>query len=465
MDRVGLDDRGKSHGGEVVLFINVNLIPMTDEQVVADQSVLVDGARIVQIGPSAGAAIPGNGTVIDGKGAYLMPGLADMHMHTREEWMGDWWPLSPFALYLANGVTTIRDNGPVADPPTYVLRWRDQINDGSRIGAAIYSSGPPLLGPVAHPGRIIGEQKAQGFDFVKLYSFLTRDEFHQAMTAAAQLGMYAAGHIPFAVGLDGVIAGGMDEIAHIEELDFELIDFDMDANLEPEQWFAYIMTEAVQQYELHLGIDVDKLRARLRGAIPAVVEKLCAAHLPVSTTMVVGSTIVQKLFEPESFLARPENRYLPAGYFEAFRRGEEKHQRQFKGHEPLAMFKAEIEKTLLRELHRAGVPLLLGTDAGTATLGLVPGFSIHDELRILTENGLTPYDAIATGTVNAATVVKEMTGGADFGTIEEGQRADLILVAGNPLDDVANIRDILGVLASGRWYAQETLAAMIALQE
>jgi imidazolonepropionase-like amidohydrolase len=451
-----------SEGGKVVLFINVHLIPMTHQAVIPDQAVLVEGARITQVGPSAGAAIPDGGTVLDGKGAYLMPGLADMHMHTREEWMGDFWPVSPFALYLANGVTTIRDNGPIGETPTYVFQWRDQINEGSRSGPAIYSSGPPLLGPVEHPRRIVEEQKAQGFDFVKLYSFLSRDEFHQAMTAAAQLGMYVAGHIPFAVGLDGVVAEGMDEIAHIEELDFELIDFDRGADLEPEEWFAYIMTEAVQQYELHLDIDVEKLRARLMGAIPAVVEKLSAAHVPVSTTMVVGNTIVQKLFEPESFLARPENRYLPADYVEAFRRGEGKHQRQFKRHEPLALFKAEIEKTLLRELHRAGVPLLLGTDAGTGTLGLVPGFSTHDELRILTESGLTPYDAIATGTVNAATVVREMTGKGDFGTIEEGQRADLILVPENPLEDVSNIRDMLGVMASGRWYAKDTLASMIA---
>jgi hypothetical protein len=179
--------------------------------------------------------------------------------------------------------------------------------------------------------------------------------------------------------------------------------------------------------------------------------------------MTVGQTIAQKLFEPQAFLARPQYQYLPADYLEAFHRGEDRHQQQFSGHEGLALFKAEIERALLTVLHRAGVPLILGTDAGTGWLGLVPGFAIHDELRILTENGLTPYEAIAAGTVNACAVVQEMTGQGDFGTIEAGKRADLLVVRENPLDDVGHIRHIVGVMATGRWYSREALQTMIAL--
>ena len=109
----------------------------------------------------------------------------------------------------------------------------------------------------------------------------------------------------------------------------------------------------------------------------------------------------------------------------------------------------------------AEVLFVLGTDAGTGWMGLVPGFSIHDELRILTENGFTPYEAIKTGTVNAAIVVEEMNGDGDFGTIEIGKRADLILVEDNPLEDVANIKNILGVMASGRWYNKTMLQKFI----
>ena len=135
---------------------------------------------------------------------------------------------------------------------------------------------------------------------------------------------------------------------------------------------------------------------------------------------------------------------------DAFLEGREKHQRQFKGIEELATFKYELEKIMLKELHQAGVILLLATDCGSGAMGIVPGFSIHDELRILIENGLTPYEAIATGTINASMVIEKMTGEGNFGTIEVGKRADLILMNGNPLEDVSRIRDLRGVMAAGK---------------
>jgi hypothetical protein len=160
-------------------------------------------------------------------------------------------------------------------------------------------------------------------------------------------------------------------------------------------------------------------------------------------------------------MTRPENVYCEAGYLETLQRGEEKHQRQCRGIEDLCALKDAIDRWVLAGLHDAGVLLLLGTDSGTGGMGIVPGYSIHDELRILVENGLSPYEAIATGTVNAALVVERMTGTCDFGTIEVGNRADLILLRENPLVDVGHIRNPLGVMAAGRWYPRETLADLI----
>jgi imidazolonepropionase-like amidohydrolase len=116
---------------------------------------------------------------------------------------------------------------------------------------------------------------------------------------------------------------------------------------------------------------------------------------------------------------------------------------------------------ILSGLHEAGVQLLLGTDSGGGSMGIVPGFSIQDELRILVENGFTPYEALLTGTMNAARVAQEMTGEGDFGTIEVDNHADLILVRGNPLEDLTVIREPLGVMAAGRWYTAEALAKLI----
>jgi imidazolonepropionase-like amidohydrolase len=153
------------------------------------------------------------------------------------------------------------------------------------------------------------------------------------------------------------------------------------------------------------------------------------------------------------------------GYLNSFRKGKEKHQLIFKGYEDFALFKYNLEVLLLKELKKAGVRLLLSTDAGTGGMGIVPGFSIHNELRILIENGFSPYEAIAAGTVNASKVIQEMTGADDFGTIEVGKRADLLLIEADPLDNVNNIKKLRGVMAAGRWYSKANLQKRITLKQ
>jgi imidazolonepropionase-like amidohydrolase len=447
------------------VFFNVNLVPMTHERVIPHQTVLVEEGRITSVGPSTETPIPPGAVVINGQGAYLMPGLADMHVHTREDWVGGAWPVSPLDLYVAHGVTTIRDFGPRGHSPDYALRWRERIQRGEMRGPTIYAAGPILRGPLAHPEVAVGEQHARGFDFVKLYSFLTRDEFERAMSTARGLGMYTAGHIPFAVGLDGVIAAGMKEIAHVEELDFEFLDFDRTTPRERGEWFRHIIERVDEEYPGAAGPEWERFIRELRDDIAAVAAKLRAADIPVCTTLVVGQTVESKLLEPEQFLARAGNRYLRWGYLDAYRRGEDRHQRQFAGNAQVARTKYAFERVLLGELARAGVRLVLGTDSGSGAMGIGPGFSIRAELRILTRNGLSPYQAIATGTVTASQVAAAMTGRDEFGTIEAGKRADLILLDRNPLDAVENIEDPRGVMARGRWYSRSRLQEMMRMVE
>jgi hypothetical protein len=197
------------------------------------------------------------------------------------------------------------------------------------------------------------------------------------------------------------------------------------------------------------------------GTLAHITTQLRSANVPVCTTMVLDGIIHWKLLQSEAFLERPKNAYQERGYLESFRRGEEKHQRQFRGMEDVATFKGGIDRWVLAGLHDAGVLLLLGTDSGTGGMGIVPGYSIHDELQILVENGFSPYEAIMTGTVNAAVVVERMAGEGDLGSFEERMRADLILVKGNPLKDVATIREPLGVMAAGLRHPQESLAELI----
>ena len=444
---------------QTTAFTNVTLIAMTDERVMPDQTVLINAGRIAEIGHSAQTKIPPGALTIDGRGAYLMPGLADMHMHTTDAWLRDW-PVSPFDLYLANGVTTIRDMGSNGQPPTYALRWRDQIAEGRRRGPTLYV-GARRRGGGGDMAGFVAWAAGADFDFVKMYSFLSKAEFRAAMARARKLGVYTAGHIPFAVGLDDALSEGMDEIAHVEELDFEFLSFDRSRTLQPREWFAYIMEAAVEQVGSEAGFDTTAFESENRPTFLEIADKLKSADIPICTTLAVADIIVRKLLHAEAFLARPENRYLPRSYLRSVRQGREKHQVQFKGNEEFGRFKYAMERILLAELHQAGVRLVLGTDAGTGAMGIVPGYSIHDELRILVETGFTPYEAITGATVAASQVVDAMTGTDEFGTIEVGKRADLLLVNRNPLESVGNIKDLRGVMSAGRWYAKQHLERLI----
>jgi imidazolonepropionase-like amidohydrolase len=463
------DEMAPDEEAVVTAFVNVHLVPMTGEVIVESQTVLVEGTRITAIGLSNEVTIPKNAVVIDGAGAYLMPGLADMHAHVFRNWQGDDWPVSPLNLYLANGVTTIRSLGSGEASVDFVLDMRDEINQGKRSGPTIYATGPTLDGPLGElptvsgrgeAERIVREQKDQGYDCIKLYSHLPTELFHEVVTTAAELEMYTVGHIPYAVGLNGVLSAGMDEIAHIEQLNWELVDFDRNKNLNWQEWGDYLVENVILQLE-SFDFDFNAFLEQKRATISQIVKTLQSANVTICTTAVVAEVMVQKK-EPETFLARPQLAYKPDRFLDRVRRGEDRHQ---KFPEDLVNFKYALDMMLLRELKQAGIPLVLGTDAGTGELGIVPGFSVHDELRLMTENGFTPYEAITTGTVNAARVVAEMTGEGDFGTIELGKRADLILVRGNPLEDVANIKDPLGVMAAGSWYSKEALMQMIAVEE
>jgi hypothetical protein len=437
---------------------------MTDEMVIEEQTVIVEGGTITTIGPSSELTLPECATIIDGQGAYLMPGLADMHMHTSEDWLSGTWPVSPLSLYLANGVTTIRDFGQVGRSTTYVLDWRDAISAGILTGPAIYSSGEILFAsPLDDPEGIVQEHYDQGYDFIKVYSYLSLEDFEAVIAAADERGMYTAGHIPFPVGLDGVLTTGMDEIAHVEELLFEFIQFDRGIELPVEEWLPYLADAIIEQNDISGDFDEEIFRTQHGETLSAVITMLQAADVPFCTTLIIDDLIVEKLFTPETFLSRPELTYMPQAYLDRFRQGTEKHQQQFRGIEDLAPFKYGLDLMLLDELHQTGIPLLLGTDSGSGAMGSVPGYSIHDELCILVENGFTPYEAIQTGTVNASRAIEAMTGEGGFGTIEVGSRADLILVRDNPLEDVANIRNPLGVMAAGRWYSGETLEQMVAI--
>lgn len=413
-------------------FTHINLVPMTAEFILPDQTVVVEGDRVVAVGHSDSVLVPRGAHVVDGTDLFLLPGLADMHMHFPE----DGYDELILKMYLANGVTTIRSlNGSARQQ-----RLRARVLNDHVVGPSIYLSGP-IIGVLSDsavnesPDLVtteVSRQKEADYDAVKLYTFLGRAAFDAALAEARQQNIYTVGHIPYAVGLDGVIEAGMDEIAHVEELLYEfLVGFDRD-----------------NPNALGLAIDTTRL--------DSVLTKVKAAGIRLSTTLAIDDVIVQKLENPLLFLARPESAFLPADLYDEIARGEDHHQRIFsEGREILRWY--DLYRRILARAGELEIQLICGTDAGA--YGVVHGYSIHDELRIMADAGFSPFDALRTATALASTAANAAD---EWGTIEIGKRADLVMLTGNPLENLDHLRVPVAVMAAGRLYTQHTLESRLA---
>jgi len=419
---------------QVTAFVNVNLIPMTEEKIIKNQTVIVKGKKIWQIGSANVVELPEKAHIIDGTGCYLMPGLVDMHAHIRVK------STLPLKLYIANGVTAIRNMDATENVlgGAFILDWRNEIEGGKRIGPKIYTTGPIIRGYEVQPWRYITKHAKKGYDGIKIYEYFSEQDYRRAISVAKELKLYTVGHIPFSVGLNGVISEDMNEIAHIFVLVQELVDFDRDKNLSPHGWWPYIADAFVKMNSNSLDFNKANFQQSLRERTKILVDKLRETKIIVCTTLVMIEA------------ATSEGK----GYANQI----------FRGRKELATFFRTLCRDLFIELSQAGIPMVLGTDAGRLS-GVVHGSSLHDEMRIVTDLGFSPYQAIAACTKNAANVAEAMTGKNDFGTIEIGKRADFILVNQNPLEDVSNIQDNRGVMAAGRWYSKSTLEDMISLSK
>jgi len=445
-----------------IIFENVNVVPMDREVVLYHYDVEVHGHKIAAIYPTKSKKTPVDAKIIDGKNRWLMPGLADLHIHMNPEWMSQDWPINPLRLYLSYGVTSVRCLGPYRDKTkstTYVLDWRNKISKGLLVGPFIYSCGPILFGPVKNPRSEVLRQVSAGYDFIKLYSYLQPNEFDEAMNAADESRIYVAGHIPMMVGLDGVLNAGINEIAHIEELAWEYAPIDRSRrDLQGSEWFVYTGENLYKYFKNDLDLSCDKIITKYRSSLLAIAEKVKKSGTIVSTTLYLDYVIEEKVLDPNGFIQRPEIQFLPRSYLRKLSQYKDKHQVMFKELQDFASFKRNLDLAILWALKKVDVSLAPGTDSGTGGMGLVPGFSLIEELKILVESGFTPYKALSFGTVNASKIVSLMTGRDDFGTVATGKRADLILLGDNPLSNIDHIKNIKGVMAAGRWYDERAIS-------
>lgn len=420
---------------DITAFVHVNVLPMDREQILEDQTVVVRRDRIHQIGPSGSVGVPTGATVIDGAGKFLMPGLSDMHAHFGHE--GD------LLLFVANGVTTVRN---LHGNPIHRV-WREQVRRGERLGPTIYTSGPILDGDppndpsfwsVASPEvarKLVNMQIAAGYDCIKVLNLIRRDVYDAIMDEARRHGIHVVGHVPTDVGLRHVLESGQSSIEHFD---------------------GYGMASAKN------GARLEGLNDRYRGYFEGwdnvdetKFDELITLTLQAGTWICPTLTAFRRTLmlqeDPRHPLRAPEERFLSPSLVEKWK--------EWKPSSALVEVARRVEpirERALKRLYDAGVPLLLGTDCSMPYL--VMGFSVIQELQYLVEMGLTPYQAIATGTSAAASFLGEA---GEFGTVTVGRRADLLLVEADPLGDVGNVSKRAGVMVRGQWYPAEDLRGKI----
>jgi amidohydrolase family protein len=421
-EMAALSEYGKTLAGaqnDTMAIINGTLIDGTGRPPIPDSAVIVHAGKIVAAGARKEIKIPPGAKIIDAAGKHVLPGLWDMHAHFEQV---EWGP-----IYLATGVTTVRDCGNELE---FLTAIRDAIANGRGLGPRILAAGvvdgdgPYSLGVerVTNPTQAkewVDRYHSLGFEQMKIYSSMTRDNVAAVATEAHRLGMTVTGHIPDGMtAYDGVNAG-MDQINHI-------------------QYVADIMRKPFPPNAKR----IDRINATANIDLQSNEAQQAIAFLKSHGTVIDPTLVVFESFTvgPDRTLASLEPGMAKVAPEIATQLNE--------GGAPPELLEPERKIfakyiAIAAALHRAGIPIVAGTDQS------VPGFSLYREIELYVEAGFTPMEALQAATIVPARVMKL---DAERGTVESGKRADLILVDGDPLENIRNIRNVKTVIAGGTVY-------------
>ncbi|MGB2711126.1 MAG: amidohydrolase family protein, partial [Conexibacter sp.] len=402
--------------------------------------VIVDGDRIVSIQPT-GSQLPDGADVLDAEGMFLIPGLIDTHAHvwhpaleetihsmSREEINRGW-----LNLLLINGVTTVLNLHGTPD----VVDAARRIQAGKLCGPTIHSAGPILNdASMTYEQALaeVAEEAEIGYEYVKVYNDLPVEAYRGIVEAAPQHGLQVLGHIPEAVGFEGVLASGQIAIVHGEELLYNAFD-------------PYRASRDAYDWTSAPPLRIEEL--------PRVCAAIAEAGVTVMPNLCAFYAIWQQGEQNAAWLrSLPEFELIPAELFESWSGDNDYARRYTDPAKRRGMFEGYwFQIRLVESLHRAGVRLTTGTDFPVP--GIVPGL-LHFELAQLAGAGLGNEGALRAGTRAGG---DRLEPGSGLGTIVPGARADLALLAGDPLEDIRNTKTVRGVMTRGIWYDADNLAA------
>jgi imidazolonepropionase-like amidohydrolase len=423
---------------ETTAFVDVSVIPLDRNRTLEHQTVVVRGERIVAMGPTSSTPVPAGATRIEGRGRYLMPGLAEMHAHVvggnnpnHEQINRD-----ILFLYVANGITSIRA---MLGAPNQ-LPLREQLRRGEVLGPTMYVSAPSLNGTSApNPdtaAKLVRAHKAAGYDFLKIHPGLSRETYDAIARTAKDVGITWAGHVPAAVGLAHAIEAGQSTVDHLDGV--------LEAAA-PDSTGVRLQSGAASFAEF--------INAVQPSRFASLAQQMKSAGVWSVPTILVWENLYVQSETPEAMGARAEMKYWPRQAIASYvnQKRNQVAQQQQQGITPeLAARYLTLRRQALKAFADAGAPLLMGTDS--PQLFMVPGFALHRELGIIAEAGVTPFQIYESGAKNVARYVATwLKQDGAFGTVAVGNRADLVLLDADPLQSVANLTKRAGVMVRGRW--------------
>jgi len=417
---------------EIVIH-SVNIIPMDKEEILANQTVIIKDGTITAIGPKL--KYGKNALVIDAKGKYLIPGLAEMHAHVPP--IDDIEPMKEVLfLFAANGITTIR--GMLGHPKH--LELRTKIGNGEILGPRFYTTGPSFNGTSitsAEDGAaMVRSQKQAGYDFLKLHPGLTKESFAAIASTAKEVGIPFVGHVSFDVGVWRAIDAGYSSIDHLDGF--------------IEGMVPGIETMEEQQAGLFGMFIADQADTTL---IPKLMNGLKKQNIWVVPTQSLAERWFAPDFTEKEFRSDPEIKYMKSETINNWIQSKNNLQSNPEYNAAKMNNCIGLRRRLIKACPQYGVGLLLGCDA--PQVFNVPGSSTHHELEYMVRSGLTPYQALRAGTVNVGTYLKL----PDVGTIKPGSVADLVLISGNPLKDITQTKNVEGVMLNGKWLSKAYIDA------
>jgi imidazolonepropionase-like amidohydrolase len=427
---------------------HVNVVPMTSERITPDATVLVRDGRITAIGRNV--AVPAGTREIDGRGKYLVPGLADMHTHLYSDGaVPDSAAPAELGVMVANGITAIRL---MIGTPEH-LALRRAVESGAVLGPQLWVASPHFTTEASENARVVTtpdsvraavrDVAAGGYDFVKVTFGITGPLYEALVGEAKRVGIRVVGHVEPAVGVRRAIAAGQ-QIEHL------------DAYLEGALADSAPMQTSLTQFGVYRTENWKSLDYIDDAKLTALARETARAGIWTVPTLEIFNRAFSDPLSDAELCALPDWNMIPNRIRGPYVRSRAKYWAAPVPREQRLRY-ATLRNSLLRRIAEAGGPIMSGSDS--PDLLMAYGFALHRELAHMVRAGLTPYQALATATRNPAIFL-----GAEkeWGTIAPGRRADLVLLAGNPLQDIRNTERIEGVSVGGRWLPKGELAAMIA---